>query len=212
MSEETRLVLQALIGLMVAVIAAFLTNLLNRRYFREQLGEQRYFEVYLNKMLDLWEEVADIYKETTRVFVIIDEKMQDQGISQEKFLKEREQIYRQGMTRILRKTISLGSYYLLLSRSLVDALKQLEGALMKVNKSMSIDFEEPLSILEELTPFFNKVFEQVRNDLSNLAARETTVSKILASQIDITPLHISEILSRPRENPFGAEGKAGQHL
>ncbi|MBP8973833.1 MAG: hypothetical protein KBH93_08130 [Anaerolineae bacterium] len=206
MSEETRLVLQALIGLMVAVIAAFLTNWLNRRFFREQLGEQRYVEVYLDKMLDLWGEVADIYKDTSGVFLVIDEQIR-QEISQEKV----EQIYREGMKPIVRKTISLGRYYSLLSQSTIDALRQLEGTL--VNKSMNInDFDESLLTLGELSPLFNKVFEQVRNDLSNLVARETTVSKILASQIDITPLHISEILSKPRENPFGAEGKAGQHL
>jgi len=205
MSEETRLVLQALIGLMVAVIAAFLTNLLNRRFFREQLGEQRYVEVYLDKMLDLWGEVADIYKDTSGVFLVIDEIIR-QEVSQEKV----EQIYREGMIPIVRKTISLGRYYFLLSQSTIDALRQLEGTL--VNKSMNInDFDESLLTLGELSPLFNKVFEQVRNDLSNLAARKTSVSAILASSVDITPLHISEILPKLRENLPGAEDRDRGH-
>lgn len=206
MNEETRLILQAIISILVAVVVAFVTSWLNRKFFRGQLGEQRYFEVYLSKMLDLWEEVADIYKQTEGTCLVIRE-MQDQGSSQE----EMKRVYRERMLPVLPKAVSLERYYLLFRQSTIDALRQFTSTLL--DESMK-DFEEPLSIsiLDKLVPLFNKVFEQVRNDLSDLAAWKTSVSEILASPVDITPLHVSEILSKPRENPFGAEGKAGQHL
>ncbi len=217
MSEETTLVttlvLQAVIGILVAVVVAILTSWFNRRYFREQLGEQRYVEVYLDKMLDLWGEVVDIYGEITQLFALIDSerhRMLNQGASQEKVLRELKGIYQEKMPPILVRTSFLCKYYFLLPQETIDILRKFQGTILI--KCKDIDYNEFVEITEELSSLSNNVFEQVREDLSNLAARRTTVAAILTSTVDITPPHISEILSKSREDRSGAEGRTGEHL
>lgn len=202
MSEETRLVLQAVIGVLVAVVVAFVTSWLNRKYFREQLGEQRYFEVYLDKMLDLWGEVFDIYLgviELIGEMAVAAEEMRGKGHPQSRIDSEVTRIYGDKLPPILIKTVALNKHYILLSRPAIKALREFQRILtVKMRKPGQRSFDEFKPIVVELNDCFARLFHQLRSEFSNLSKRETTVSEILAMPIDagdLVPPHVMEGLS-----------------
>lgn len=199
MSEETRLVLQALIGLMVAVIAAFLTNLLNRRFFREQLGEQRYAEVYLDKMFDLWGEVLDIYHETTNWIGEMGfeaEQRAKKGLPKAKIDADLARIYEKKVPQLSVKVVALEKYYLVFPQPVVNVLREMEQVFtVTLRKPGEHNFAELIEVLRELNYHYMALFQHLRSYYSDLASRRITVSEILATPVDIVPPHVVEGLS-----------------
>ena len=200
MSEETRLILQALISILAAVVVAFVTSWLNRKYFREQLGEQRYFEVYLDKMFDLWGEVFDIYQETIGLIgkmAVTADEMRGKGLPKSEIDSEVTRIYRDKLPPVSIKAMALEKYYFLLSQPALKALRELESVLtVTMRKPGQHSFDELQPIVVELNDCSARLFHQLRSELSSLSKRETTVSEILAMPVDtIGPPHVVAGLS-----------------
>jgi len=205
MSEETRLVLQAIIGILVAVVVAFVTSWFNRNYFREQLGEQRYVEVYLDKILDLWKEVLDIYHETANLIGEMHyeaEQRQKKGLPKTRIDSDLARIYEKRLPPLSIKVIALEKYYLILRPAAVNTLQEMERMLtVTLRRPGEHDFAELSRVLEELGRCSNDLVQQLRSDASDLASREITVSEILAERVDITPPYIAQALS-PVQDPI----------
>ncbi|MEW6580883.1 MAG: hypothetical protein AB1435_17040 [Chloroflexota bacterium] len=181
MSEETRLVLQAIIGILVAVVVAFVTSWFNRKYFRDQLGEQRFAEVYLDKMLDLWEEVLGIFNE------VLELPRSMMEASSRLNSEELEKYYVERLEIISSKVLTLETYYLLLPQPPIDTLKLIWRKLMGLATPGQHSTQEIKETLEELSDLRSELVRQLRDELANLAARKTTVSEILSTPIDVTP-------------------------
>jgi hypothetical protein len=180
-SEETRLVLQAIIGILVAVVVAFVTSWFNRKYFRDQLGEQRFAEVYLDKMLDLWEEVLGIFNE------VLELPRSMMEASSRLNSEELEKYYVERLEIISSKVLTLETYYLLLPQPPIDTLKLIWRKLMGLATPGQHSTQEIKETLEELSDLRSELVRQLRDELANLAARKTTVSEILSTPIDVTP-------------------------
>lgn len=182
------------IGVMAAVISAFLTNLLNRRFFRDQLAEQRYAEVYLDKMLDLWGDVSDIYLDFIHVLgeiANLEELSRESPMSE--IRSEQERILREKLPPISFRAAALDRYYYLFTPRQADALKDFQRMLTASWESLTP--AQSGHFLKTLGEKYSNLIYEMRHLQAELHSRKKKASDIFTSEINVIPPYVDKALS-----------------
>lgn len=180
--DPQALLIGGIIGVVPALIVAFVTAYLNQKAFRDELGASEFVEHQIKLYQEFWFELSDINYSYEQ---LIGELSQVAGNSQ-----KTEALLEKKFTPIMVRWFKLDKYYIILPIEAITQLNTLKDLTIKGRQENSHIFE----MFKEFKKIYDLIFKIIRENQSLIINRKIKVSSILAENPDVTFPALKELM------------------
>lgn len=173
-----------ILGALISVITALVTNWLNRRWLADEVAQNKIVETYIEIYRKLGKNIAAIQNDALQLLAYLaaeSNRMKAEGKNNNKILLEINKEFNTKSIDLLKRVSSLKEEYVFLPAQVVLLIKNVEETTWHVFKNAT---SETLRDSYKIIDSINLLLSQIRSIMADIMSRRKKVSSIIE---DIPP-------------------------